>query len=311
MVVAISGGSPASQRNYGGYFIEAMKGQRKPAILAMPAAAIDPGFAETVAENRIIFSRSHEGALRAMAHVTAHGRALARTQRAVSPEPFTGLPALGKGAQPEWLGKRLLAAIGISVPEGALATSLLQAEEIAGRIGYPVALKGQAATLTHKTEAGAVLLGIADRQSLGEAWAALENNVAAHGGVTLDGILVERMARNGVELMIGGRRDPRWGPIVMIGLGGIWVEAFGDVRLLPPDLSHEDIVAELAMLRGARMLAGFRGAPTVDIAAVARAVSAIGRLMMTEATIMEIDVNPLFAHEAGVTAADALIVTAD
>ena len=69
------------------------------------------------------------------------------------------------------------------------------------------------------------------------------------------------------------------------------------------------MVAELAMLRGARMLAGFRGAPAVDIAAVARAVSAIGRLMMTEPTIMEIDVNPLFAHETGVTAADALIVT--
>lgn len=310
VVVAISGGSPASQRSYGGHFIAAMKGQKKPSVFAMPSTALDPGFAEAIAENRIIFSRSHESALRAVARVTAYGRALQRSRRSVSHAPFAALPPLGRGAQPEWIGKRLLTAIGIAVPEGALATSLDEAEKIAERIGFPLALKGQAAALTHKTEAGAVLLGIADRSALANGWSQIRANVAAAGDVTLDGILVERMAPPGIELMIGARRDPRWGAILMVGLGGIWVEAIGDVRLLPPDLAEEDIVAELDKLRGARLLAGFRGAPPADIAAVARAVSAVGWLMETTPEILEIDINPLFAHESGVTAADALIITA-
>ncbi len=276
----------------------------------MPAIDVDPGFAASVAENRIVFSRSHESALRAMARATAYGQALERLGRTVSYEPFAGLPALGHGPQPEWLGKQILSAIGIAVPDGMLATDLDEAKAIAARTGYPVALKGQAAQLTHKTEAGAVMLGIADEAALIAAWRTLHDTVAARSTVPLDGVLVERMAPKGVELVIGARRDPRWGPVLMVGLGGILIEAIGDVRLMAADTAEEDIAAELGKLRGAKMLHGFRGLPPVDIAAVARAAAAIGRLMLTLPQIVEIDVNPIFAGADGVTAVDALIVTA-
>jgi acyl-CoA synthetase (NDP forming) len=110
---------------------------------------------------------------------------------------------------------------------------------------------------------------------------------------------------------VGAKRDPNWGPVVLVGLGGIWVEALGDVRLLPPDLSRDAIVEELHKLRTAKLLRGFRGAPAVDVEAVADVVSTVGQLMMTVPEITEIDINPLFAHGRGegVTAVDALIVT--
>jgi len=310
VVVAISGGSPASQRAYGGRFVAAMKGQTKPAIIAIPTTEIDPGFAAEMEENRIIFSRSHEAALRAVARVTAHGQALERGRRARTAQPFPDLPALGQGAQPEWLGKRLLEAIGIAVPRGGLAATLAEAERLASELGFPLALKGQAAALTHKTEAGAVMLNIGSLPDLRAAWDRLHANVAqAAPGVLLDAVLVERMAARGVELVIGARRDPQWGPSLMVGLGGIWVEALGDVRLLPADLAEADIAAELGRLRGAALLQGFRGAPPVDIDAVAHAAALIGRLILTEPAIMEIDVNPLFAGPDGVVAVDALVVT--
>jgi acetate---CoA ligase (ADP-forming) len=128
--------------------------------------------------------------------------------------------------------------------------------------------------------------------------------------VTLDGGLVERMAPKGLELMIGARRDPAWGTVLLVGLGGIWVEALGDVQLLPVEADEAQAIEALHALRSAKLLGGFRGAPPVDVEAVARAVLALGRLMRTVPNIVEIDVNPLMAHAEGqgVTAVDALIV---
>ncbi len=145
---------------------------------------------------------------------------------------------------------------------------------IAQRIGYPVVLKAQAAALAHKSDAGGVALNIADdggaRRRMARACRrALRQE---QPGLTLDGMLVEAMAAKGVELIVGARRDPEWGPVVMVGLGGIWTEALGDVRLMPADLAHEQIVAEIDKLKGARLLHGLRGAPPVDIAAIADVV---------------------------------------
>ena len=172
-------------------------------------------------------------------------------------------------------------------------------------------MKAQAAALAHKTEAGGVMLGIADAAALGHAWETVYANVArARPGLALEGVLVEAMGAPGLELAIGARRDPAWGPILMVGLGGVWIEALGDVRLLPPDLPEDAIVEELRRLKAAKLLGDFRGAGRVDVAAVARAVSLIGRLMLTAPDIMEIDINPLIGHREGqgVTALDALII---
>jgi acetate---CoA ligase (ADP-forming) len=118
------------------------------------------------------------------------------------------------------------------------------------------------------------------------------------------------MSPKGLELMIGAKRDPAWGTVLLLGLGGIWVETLGDVQLLPVDADEAQILEALRKLRTAKLLTGFRGAPPVDVDAVAKAVLALGRLMRTEPAIVEVDVNPLMVHAKGhgATALDALIV---
>jgi hypothetical protein len=185
-----------------------------------------------------------------------------------------------------------------------------EAVVIAAKAGYPVAAKAQAADLRHKTEAGGLVLGVPDEAGLRAAWAQLTERAAGAGLPTLDGILVEAMAADGVELLVGATRHPGWGPVVMVGLGGVWAEAIGDVRLMPPDLAEPEIVAELRSLRSAKLLDGFRGSPAVDLTAVARVVATIGRLMTTRPDIVELDINPLLARADGAMALDVLIVCA-
>ncbi len=171
-------------------------------------------------------------------------------------------------------------------------------------------LKAQSADLPHKSDVGGVILGVRSEAELLEGWFTLHRNVQkARKELVLDGVLVERMGKKGIELIAGARRDPQWGPVVMVGFGGVLAEAIGDVRLMPPDLSCEEITQELSNLRCAPLLRGFRGAPEADIAAVAMVVEKIGRLMRACPEIAEIDVNPLVVYEKGngVLALDALI----
>jgi succinyl-CoA synthetase beta subunit len=250
--------------------------------------------------------------LRAIALYTKYGRSLARERAVGAPAQLAGLPKLSKGAQPEWLGKKALAAAGIRVPNGELARTPDEAAVVAAKIGYPVALKAQAAALSHKTEAGGVALNLANEPSVRTAWDSMMRSVKrAAPGVALDGALVEMMSPKGIELMVGAKRDPGWGTVLLVGLGGIWVEALGDVQLLPGDAGEAQIVEALGRLRAKKLLAGVRGAPPCDIDAVVNAVMAIGRLMQTVPTIIEVDVNPLMVHPKGqgATALDALIVT--
>ncbi len=264
-----------------------------------------------VRESPALFSRSSDRMLRAIALYTRYGRLLARRHVAAAAAPIVGLPKLGSGTQPEWLGKKLLAAAGIRIPEGALARTVDEAAALGGKIGYPVALKAQAAALPHKTAAGAVALDLVDEAALRTAWDATMRNVRrAAPDVKLDGALVETMSPRGIELMVGAKRDPGWGTVLLLGLGGIWVEALGDVQVLPGTADKAQVMAALEQLRAAKLLAGVRGAPPADVEAVVRVVLAIGRLMQSVPEITEVDVNPLMVHAegAGATALDALIV---
>jgi len=268
--------------------------------------------AKILTDNKMVVMRSPERAMRALAALTRHARQRRGWSEPATPQPFAGLPALGSGTQVEWLGKQVLAKIGIAVPEGGLAKTVDEAVAIAAKIGFPVALKAQAASLAHKSDVGGVLLNIADETSLRSQWDALHANIArAKRGLALDGLLVEKMGERGVELVVGARRDPSWGPVLLVGMGGVWIEALGDVALLPALASEAQIVEALRGLKGAKLLNGFRGSPPVDLAAVARAAAQVGRLIATTPEITEIDVNPLVAYGEGkgVVALDALIVT--
>ncbi len=294
-------------------FNEGMANSPKPKVLVSLGDTwkLGPDVDEAAKESSAVYSRSSDRMLRAIALYTKYGRSLTRERVAGTPAPFAGLPKFGKGPQPEWLGKKVLAAAGIRVPNGDLARTPDEAAAVAAKIGYPAALKAQAAALSHKTEAGGVALNLTDEPALRAAWDAMMRSVKrAAPDVALDGALVETMSSKGIELMVGAKRDPGWGTVLLVGLGGIWVEALGDVQLLPGNAGEAQIVEALGRLRAKKLLAGVRGAPPCDIDAVVKTVMAIGRLMRTVPAIIEIDVNPLMVHAEGrgATALDALIV---
>ncbi|HYH21387.1 MAG TPA: acetate--CoA ligase family protein [Azospirillum sp.] len=281
------------------------------AVVMGGESAFPAEIAATARAAGIPYFRSPEHAMRALANVARYGRLRAACERrgavaaAVPPLP-------GAGTLPEYVGKRWLADAGLPVPAGALARTAEEACAVAARIGYPVVLKAQAAALTHKSDVGGVAVGLADEAALRAAWARMHDAVgAALPDLTLDGILVEAMGARGLELVLGARRDPQWGPVLMVGLGGIWIEALKDVRFLPADATEDAVRAELARLQGAALLRGLRGSPAVDVDAVARAVVRLGQLVLATPSLTEVDVNPLVAYPAGegVLVLDALVVS--
>lgn len=277
----------------------------KPAVVAAlgDEAPIPTEFPTMFRERGVPVFRSVERAMRALALATAYGQA---AEVATDAAPSGSAPPLPRpGVLPEYAGKAYLAALGIPVPAGMLAGDLAAAKSIAAEIGYPVALKAQASALTHKSDRGGVMLGIADENALATAWKAMQANMA---GMALDGILLERMVEGGLEMIVGARRDPSWGPVVMIGLGGIWVETLKDVRLMPAWLPKARIVDECNRLRGAAMLRGGRGRPALDVAALADIAARVAAAMRARPEIIEIDLNPVVVLPEGAVALDALIV---
>ena len=251
---------------------------------------------------------SAERAYRAMAHWCR----AAHRDTAVSaalPTPLSLRPPHGILA--EYRAKELLAPLGIRFPLGNLAKTLAEAQSAAARIGMPVALKAQSNDLPHKSDAGGVELGLTDAASIAQAWDRLHSNVARHRpDLELEGVLVERMSPRGTELIVGGRNDPEWGPIVLAGFGGVQAEILHDVRLMPADLTLDGFARELQLLKGAPLLRGFRGSSPLDVAAVADLISRIGALLRGEPDISEIDLNPVivYAKGKGAIALDALLV---
>lgn len=295
-------------------FNEGMAHSSKPKVMVALGDTwkLGPDVEAAIKESSAVFSRSSDRMLRAIALYTRYGRLLARTGEADTVAPIAGMPHLDKGVQPEWLSKKVLAAADICVPDGALASTADEAAAVAKRIGYPVVLKAQAAALSHKTEAGGVALNLKDESVLRAVWDSMMQNVArAAPGVSLDGALVEKMSPRGIELTVGAKRNPAWGTVLLLGLGGIWVEALRDVQMLPASADASQIVEALGRLRSKKLLAGVRGAPPADVDAVVQTVLAISRLMRAVPEITEIDVNPLMVHAKGqgATALDALIVT--
>jgi acetate---CoA ligase (ADP-forming) len=226
-----------------------------------------------------------------------------------APEPLPGALAEVKGVVPEYRAKAILGPIGIPFPSGRFVTSLEDAQAACEAIGWPVVLKAQSADLSHKSDAGGVLLSIRDAGQLAEAWTRLYANVAAYNAdLTLDGVLIEKMGERGLELIVGAKVDPEWGPVILAGLGGVTAELFHDVRLLTPDLSEAEITAELLQLKSAKLLTGFRGSKPLDIAAVSALIARLGRLLLSEPSIREIDLNPVVVYPHGVVALDALML---
>lgn len=246
-------------------------------------------------------------------------RALARLRdcagrdlRASSPAPLASADLnVGSGVIAEYRAKEILAPLGIPFPRGRFVTTLADAQRVASEVGYPVVLKAQSAALSHKSDAGGVVLNLHDAAALAEGWTRLHGNIAHHRpGLALDGVLVESMGQRGIELIVGARHDPEWGPVILVGFGGVTAEVLHDVRLLSPDLTLEAIVRELGRLKQAPLLHGYRGSPALDVDAVAKIVTQLGRLLLAEPAIREVDLNPVVVYPVGegAVALDALML---
>ena len=283
----------------------------KPVIFAGldDGAPVPPGYVADLRAAGVPYFPSPERAFRALRRLIA---AAERDTMAVRDAPIrVELPA--RGVIPEYHAKQLLAPLGVPFPRGGFAASRDEARAIARDIGYPVVLKAQAAALSHKSDAGGVILNIGDDRALGEAWTRLYDNVAAYdGAIILDGALVEAMGARGAELIVGAKSDPEWGPVILVGFGGVQAELLHDVRLLPPDLTHAAIVAELRQLKSGALLDGYRGSPALDVDAVAAIITALARLLLGTPEIREIDLNPVVVYPKGegAVALDALILAA-
>jgi acyl-CoA synthetase (NDP forming) len=221
-----------------------------------------------------------------------------------------GLDAVS-GVVPEYKAKDLLRPLGVTFPESRFAASVDEAVSAAEAIGGPVVMKAQAAALGHKSDAGGVILNLRTAEEVREAFTRMFRNVADYdASIELDGVLVEAMGKMGAEMIVGAKNDPEWGSVVLAGFGGVTAEILKDVKLFTPDMDQAMVHRGLLDLKQAAILKGWRGAPALDVAALAELIVQVGRIMAGNPRIREIDLNPVIVHPEGegVVALDALML---
>jgi hypothetical protein len=213
---------------------------------------------------------------------------------------------------PEWRARELLAAAELPGPRSLLVTddASLTAALAPGRLSFPLVAKLQSSAVLHKTEHGAIALGLGDAGAVRAAVTRLQAT-AKHLAVPLDGVLLQEMERFDVELLVGLRRDPVFGPVLALGTGGILVELVREVRLLFPPFDAARVAETLASLSAGRLLAGFRGKPAIPLETVAEPIARLARFYLAHGDVLEeVEINPL-AVDLGrrrVVALDALVV---
>ena len=247
------------------------------------------------------FEPPEDGMLRVLAHLIERHRSGAEpvepAKRPASLPAPTRLP--GGPVGPAELS-RLLGAYGITLPREAMAPDVDVAVATAREIGFPVALKGVARDLVHKSDVGAVKLDLRDEAAVREAWAAIASAVRSKHGAAPEGCLIQEMARGGAELIVGVRCDPQFGPIVLVGSGGLLVELLRDVELASAPVTHAQAVALLRRLRSAPILAGIRGQPPLDLDAAADVVERMSWLAADlGARLTDAEINPLVVRPRG------------
>jgi len=245
---------------------------------------------------------------------TRRARWLDRT--ALEPPPPAAPPSVpaGRPGEPflnEWESQRLLAPFGLPLVDTVFVTAATAAPDAADQLGYPVVVKACAAALPHKSDVGGVVIGLSDRAAVAEACRRIEANVrAAAPGVALDGFLVQRQVPGALELALGVNVDPVFGPVVLVGSGGVLIEVLRDFRLLPPPIDALAAEEALRSLRIGPLWAGVRGGAPLDLPAAVDLLRRLGEAARSLGTaISEIDLNPVLVGRRGegVTILDVLV----
>ncbi len=219
---------------------------------------------------------------------------------------FQQIKDQGRNFLTESESRQVLSKYEIKVVEGEIAETAQQAVKIAERIGYPVVLKIVSKDVLHKTDLGGVMLNIKTPEEVARSFDEIIKNVKSkmpHASV--EGIFVQKMVQ-GYELIIGGKRDKVFGPVVMMGLGGIFVEALEDIAFRIAPIDDKEAVKMLGELKASKILYGLRGKPA-NIKEIAIVVSKLSKIIIENKEIAEIDINPLIASDKAI-ALDARII---
>jgi acyl-CoA synthetase (NDP forming) len=290
----------------------------KPGCVVWTTQWLDgPGAREAEGEEHVALFRSMD---RCMAAIAAWQARAARRQEgsaeAVRLTPPGTKDAVARlldqadgGVLTEREAKAVLAAYGVPVVQESLVADAKGAVVAAEQAGYPVVLKVESPALPHKTEAGVIRLNLGDAGAVRAAFAEVMANAhRAAPGAQINGVLVQPMVQAGIEIVVGARRDPLFGPTVLVGLGGILVELLRDTQVALAPVSHAEALAMLSRLKGAKLLSGFRNLPAADLDMLAGIVQRISELAADHGDrIAEIDVNPLICAGTRQVAVDALI----
>lgn len=205
--------------------------------------------------------------------------------------------------------KNVIKDAGIKVTETRLAVNVKEALKICKETGFPVVLKIASRDITHKTDAGGVKTGLKDAGEVKKAWEDITASVKAkYPMAKIDGMSVQPMARPGTEVIIGTSSDPQFGPVIMFGLGGVFVEVLKDVsfRLIP--ISKQDAEEMLDEIKGKALLDGYRGQEKSGREALIDILMKVSGLIDKTPSIKELDLNPVFAYKDAAVAVDARII---
>lgn len=283
-------------------------------ILARTSDQYCEEWAQALREEGVIFLQGYGRGMRALGRLASYSRFLRHfRERGQSRQPES-TPALKEIAIPgpgpllnEVQAKDLLQRAGIPVVPTAQAHTAEEAVSLAEQYGYPVAAKVLSPQIVHKSDVGGVRLGLGDPEAVRRAFGALQDLASSIPGARFEGVAIQPMARPGLEVVIGANRDPQFGPVIMFGLGGIFVEVLRDVALRVAPISEMDAHDMLNEVRGSQLLEGQRGHPAVDRQALVEVLCRLSELMLAQPSIASVDINPIVAYSDGVLAVDARI----
>jgi acyl-CoA synthetase (NDP forming) len=276
-----------------------------------------PGVKEAEESERVALFRTMSSLFAAVAAWTQRAARRATPRAPIAQTPATTVRAASEllaaadGASlTEREAKQVLAQYGVPVVGEHVAQDVDEAVNAAGSLGYPVVLKVESPDLPHKTEAGVVALNLRDPDEVRDAYQTI---TARANAITppprIRGVLVQKMMQGGIEMVVGARIDPLFGPLIVVGLGGILVELLQDSALAPAPVTHDEALGLLSQLKGARLLDGFRGMPAVNRDRLAEVICRVAMFAADHReTLSELDVNPLICTGDSITAVDALIV---
>lgn len=207
--------------------------------------------------------------------------------------------------------KKIIEKYGVKFADSRLAKNIEEALIIANSIGYPIALKVVSNEISHKTNVGGVVVGIRNDSELEESFRKIMSNVKRKSSkAKIQGILVQKMIEDGVNVLIGGKKDPQFGQVIAFGLGGVFVELMEDVAFRLAPISKKEALEMMAETKGFKILEGYRG-KSYDIDAIAALIVKVSRMLDKRKDIVELDINPVIALKKDAVAVDARIVLGD